>query len=98
MMDDDSYIFMENIETLVSKLDPSKPIYMGSENNFVGCDGVKNYGDGPSFAHGGSGILVSRGALKKLVFDVDNCIIKYRDCWAGDVRTMVKKDEGEREK
>jgi hypothetical protein len=68
---------------------------VGSIMTFVGCDGVKEYDVGPGFAHGGSGIVVSRGALKRIVPDLNQCILKYKDCWAGDVRTaLCLRDQG----
>jgi hypothetical protein len=56
---------------------------------FVGCDGVTEYGDGPQFAHGGSGIMMSRGSLIRMLSIANRCIDKYHDCWAGDVRTAL---------
>jgi hypothetical protein len=56
---------------------------------FLGCDNVTEWGKGPFFAHGGSGIVMSKAALKLMLNIVDTCILKYRDCWAGDVRTAL---------
>lgn len=89
MLDDDTFVFFDNLKELLSAYNPDEPHYMGSNNMFVGCDGVSKWGQGPGFAHGGSGIVVSRGALKKMLSSVDTCIIKYKDCWAGDIRTAL---------
>ncbi|KAJ3219209.1 hypothetical protein HDU67_002205 [Dinochytrium kinnereticum] len=89
MIDDDSYVFMDNLLDLVKGLNHEENHYMGNANVFTGCDGVNNFGDGPEFAHGGSGILMSRGALKAMVGGIEKCIIKYQDCWAGDIRTAL---------
>ncbi|KAI9141771.1 hypothetical protein BKA69DRAFT_1028188 [Paraphysoderma sedebokerense] len=89
MIDDDSYVFMENLHYYLQKLDPSKPYYIGSPTSFVGCDGVNNFGDGPEFAHGGSVIVISAGAMTEMIKNVDNCIIRYKDCWAGDIRVAL---------
>ncbi|KAI8851698.1 hypothetical protein BC829DRAFT_112243 [Chytridium lagenaria] len=89
MIDDDTYLFVENLRAMLEKMDPSHPWYLGSANVFMGCDGVKRFGDGPMFAHGGSGIVMSRAALHIMVENIDACIWKYRDCWAGDVRTAL---------
>ncbi|KAH9264082.1 hypothetical protein BASA83_012480 [Batrachochytrium salamandrivorans] len=89
MLDDDTYMFFDNLQQLVGKLDPELPHYFGSATMFLGCDDVKNWGEGPFFAHGGSGIVLSRGAIKKLVSTLDTCIVRYKSCWAGDIRTSL---------
>lgn len=98
MIDDDTYILKHNLAELLSTYDHRKPYYFGNANVFNGCDGivkfylpigVKNMGDGPSFAHGGSGIVMSVAAVKAMIADIDRCIVKYRDCWAGDIRTAL---------
>ncbi|KAJ3129734.1 hypothetical protein HK101_005190 [Irineochytrium annulatum] len=95
MIDDDSYLFLSNLERFVQGKKPDDALYFGNANVFVGCDGVRKFGDGPYFAHGGSGILMSRGALKKIVADVDSCIVKYHSCWAGDIRVaLCLRDQG----
>jgi hypothetical protein len=33
------------------------------------------------FAHGGTGIILSRGAVLKVLPILDTCIMKYKDCW-----------------
>jgi len=43
----------------------------------------------PKFAQGGAGIVISNGAMKLLMQNIDHCIIKYKSCWAGDVRTAL---------
>ena len=43
----------------------------------------------PQFAQGGAGIVISSGAMKLLIQNIDQCIIKYKTCWAGDVRTAL---------
>ncbi|KAJ3114183.1 hypothetical protein HDU96_002449 [Phlyctochytrium bullatum] len=89
MIDDDSYVFFDNLERYLRNKNPEEPHYIGQSNVFVGCDGVQKFGDGPYFAHGGSGIVVSRGAVKKMMGNIENCIKKYKDCWAGDVRLAL---------
>ncbi|KAJ3216072.1 hypothetical protein HDU67_009952 [Dinochytrium kinnereticum] len=89
MIDDDSYVFFDNLDRYLKEKDPNKPHYIGSANVFLGCDGVTNFGDGPLFAHGGSGIVISRGAIKMMMGGIEKCIRKYRDCWAGDVRVAL---------
>ncbi|KAI8844802.1 hypothetical protein BC829DRAFT_419726 [Chytridium lagenaria] len=89
MIDDDTFVFMDNLADMVKSLNHTHEYYIGNGNVFNGCDGVEKFGDGPEFAHGGSGILISSGAMKKMVKGVEKCIIKYRDCWAGDIRTSL---------
>ncbi|KAJ3278619.1 hypothetical protein HK104_002168 [Borealophlyctis nickersoniae] len=89
MIDDDSYVFLDNLEHFLKTYDPNQPHYLGSKTLFIGCDGIKKFGTGPYFAHGGSGIILSRAAMKVLISGLDACIEKYRTCWAGDVRTAL---------
>ncbi|KAI9034526.1 hypothetical protein DFJ74DRAFT_649791 [Hyaloraphidium curvatum] len=89
MIDDDTYLFLENIAKAVEGLNPDSSYYFGAPTLFVGCDGVSKYGEGPQFAHGGSGIMMSRGSLVRMLTIADACIARYRDCWAGDVRTAL---------
>ncbi|KAI8853722.1 hypothetical protein BC829DRAFT_382001 [Chytridium lagenaria] len=78
MIDDDSYVFFDNLERYLRDMDPAVPFYTGSANVFLGW-----------FAHGGSGIVVSRGAMKLMMEGIEKCIKKYKDCWAGDVRVAL---------
>ncbi|KAI8844795.1 hypothetical protein BC829DRAFT_400046 [Chytridium lagenaria] len=95
MIDDDSYVFFDNLDRYLKGKNPDDAHYIGQANVFVGCDGVQKFGDGPNFAHGGSGIVLSRGAIKKMVAGVEGCIRKYKDCWAGDVRlALCMRDQG----
>ncbi|KAJ3208579.1 hypothetical protein HDU67_006671 [Dinochytrium kinnereticum] len=89
MIDDDSYMFFDNLDHYLKGKNPDDPHYIGQSNVFVGCDGVQKFGDGPNFAHGGSGIVMSRGAVKKMMGGIEGCIKKYKDCWAGDVRLAL---------
>ncbi|KAJ3326267.1 hypothetical protein HDV06_000143 [Boothiomyces sp. JEL0866] len=89
MIDDDTYVFMENLHFRLAHFKPEKPYYFGSANVFTGCDSVKKLGKGPFFAHGGSGIVLSKAAIKKLVPIIDSCLPKYHQCWAGDIRLAL---------
>jgi hypothetical protein len=95
MIDDDTYLMMENMHWLLSQKDPTIPYYFGSPTVFAGCDNVKHFGDGPAFAHGGSGIVMSRAAVEIMLLNppgkqsLDECIWRYRDCWAGDIRLAL---------
>ena len=98
MIDDDTYLVKHNLAEKLSQYDHRRNLYFGQANVFAGCDGkmklhlltgVQKFGDGPTFAHGGSGIIISSGAMKVLLANLDNCIIKYKSCWAGDIRTAL---------
>ncbi|KAJ3262026.1 hypothetical protein HK103_003869 [Boothiomyces macroporosus] len=89
MIDDDTYVFMENLHFRLAHFKPDKPYYFGSANVFTGCDSVKKLGTGPFFAHGGSGIVLSKAAIKKLIPIIDSCLPKYHQCWAGDIRLAL---------
>ncbi|KAJ3244571.1 hypothetical protein HDU78_010781 [Chytriomyces hyalinus] len=86
MIDDDTYIFLDNLMEHLSTVDHETPIYAGRANAFIGCDNVQHHGDGPAFAHGGSGIVISNAAMKLLIGNYDDCMQRYSSCWAGDVR------------
>ncbi|KAJ3067706.1 hypothetical protein HDU98_009108, partial [Podochytrium sp. JEL0797] len=66
MFDDDTYLLLDNYSAHLETLNPADEWYLGQPNLFAGCDGVTNFGDGPSFANGGTGIVVSRGAMTKM--------------------------------
>ncbi|KAJ3016281.1 hypothetical protein HKX48_004128 [Thoreauomyces humboldtii] len=95
MVDDDSYVFFDNLLGRLNMYDPDGRHYFGAKTQFVGCDGVTSWGAGPFFAHGGSGIVLSRGAMRELMDDIDACTVRYRTCWAGDIRTaLCLRDQG----
>ncbi|KAI9164503.1 hypothetical protein H9P43_008362 [Blastocladiella emersonii ATCC 22665] len=87
--EDDTYIFFENLSRALSAHDPGQRLYFGAGNIFAGCDGVTRFGEGPAFANGGSGIVLSRGAVAAMLPLADDCTVKYDDCWAGDVRLAL---------
>ncbi|KAJ3365720.1 hypothetical protein HDU91_002088 [Kappamyces sp. JEL0680] len=95
MVDDDSYVFLDNLDSFLQDFNSSLPYYFGAGNTFSDCDGVQSWRHSTAFAHGGSGILVSRGAMLRLQSLWEFCIVRYHgasrrvltiDCWAGDVR------------
>jgi hypothetical protein len=89
MIDDDTYLLMDNMADYLADYDYTKPYYFGAHTVFAGCDGVTKFGDGPAFAHGGSGIILSRGAVETMLKISDTCITKYKTCWAGDIRVAL---------
>lgn len=95
MIDDDTFVFFDNLKKYLSNFNSDQEYYIGSPNEFKGCDGVSEFGKGPLFAQGGAGIVLSRAAVKKMMLIVDDCILKYQDCWAGDIRTgLCLRDAG----
>jgi hypothetical protein len=54
MIDDDSYLLLENIMSLLAGYDPEQPWYLGNPMYFIGCDGIREMGKSIRFAHGGS--------------------------------------------
>jgi hypothetical protein len=89
MIDDDTFVFFDNLLEFLRPFDPVRPWYFGLSTNFVGCDGIAEYGKGPLFAHGGSGIVLSKKALEFMLTKSEECISKYSNCWAGDVRLAL---------
>lgn len=60
-MDDDSYLLWGNLVEYLSKLDHTERIHLGSR---VGLGGIQHHGKTlDSFAHGGSGVVISKGAM-----------------------------------
>ena len=95
MIDDDTYLFRHNLLANLANYDHQKRFYFGSATKFMGCDGVTKFGQGPAFAHGGSGIIISHGAMQAMLGIMDRCIDKYKTCWAGDVRlSLCLRDAG----
>lgn len=56
-MDGDTYFFLDNLMDWLSTLDSSDPLYLGSTASFGSMQ----------FAHGGSGVAISRAALEKSI-------------------------------
>ncbi|KAI9335702.1 hypothetical protein BDR26DRAFT_1009155 [Obelidium mucronatum] len=89
MVDDDSYLMIDNLAFSLRKFNASEPYYFGQANKFIGCDDITKFEDSPNFAQGGTGIVISRGAMIQLMDLVDECIIHYRECWGGDIRVSL---------
>jgi hypothetical protein len=85
MVDDDTWVDLPNLAALVAPLNASEPLYLG--NPYVisgrGCAGLR-LEDGRLFAHGGSGIILSRAAVGLLVPQAPTCMRDFGECWAGD--------------
>lgn len=91
MTDDDTYVSARNLAAFVVKTaDTPGGIYAG---NIMGCaccgEGQNERYRRLSFAHGGSGILLSRTACTRMVAMLDACIFRFSYCWAGDIQVAV---------
>ncbi|KAJ3403023.1 hypothetical protein HDU80_004545 [Chytriomyces hyalinus] len=87
LLDDDSYLFMDNMDDFLSEYNSSLPYYIGAANKFTGC-GFKTFDEAPKFAHG-SAIIMSKEAVRRIQPFIDLCIVKLHGCFAGDVRTSI---------
>ena len=91
MIDDDTYVSARNLASVLAKRhDPVNGIYAG---NVMGCN-CCDAGRTPRykqmlFAHGGSGILLSRNALARMQPVMDACIYRWSECWAGDIQVAA---------
>ncbi|CZS97650.1 uncharacterized protein RAG0_06619 [Rhynchosporium agropyri] len=73
-IDADTYVLWPSLVAWIKKLDPSKKYYLGS----MACL------DTLPFAHGGSGILVSRAATRSLVVDGNGTAARWDSQIAGN--------------
>ena len=84
MVDDDTWVNLPNLAALLAPLNASEPLYLG--NPYVlsgrGCAGLRL--GAVLFAHGGSGIILSRAAVELLVPQAPTCMREFGECWAGD--------------
>ncbi|KAB8223395.1 hypothetical protein BDV33DRAFT_189028 [Aspergillus novoparasiticus] len=53
----DTYLFWGNLVQWLARMDPAKPLYLGSAATF----------QNEKFAHGGSGVILSREAMKRVL-------------------------------
>lgn len=53
----DTYLFWGNLVQWLARMDPAKPLYLGSAATF----------QSEEFAHGGSGVILSREAMKRVL-------------------------------
>ncbi|ORY47266.1 hypothetical protein BCR33DRAFT_715018 [Rhizoclosmatium globosum] len=86
ILDDDAFVNLVSLSHFLKGHDSDKEHYLGNAFVFSGC---VDYEPKPAFAHGGPGIIISNGAMKKIQTVVDTCIPKYKDCWAGDIRVAI---------
>ncbi|KAI9931151.1 hypothetical protein MW887_010808 [Aspergillus wentii] len=63
----DTYLIWSNLVMWLDRRDPSQPQYLGSPT----------YLNGEAFAHGGSGIILSRAAMEKVLSDDEDITERY---------------------
>ena len=103
MLDDDTYFLADNFGEWALKQEKEyrgeKGIYTGKVFYISSCvgwargkatKGQKN----PTFAHGGSGIVINRRAMEFAYPRLGSCIRKYTSCWAGDMQVGLCLLEG----
>lgn len=75
-MDADSYMLMDNLMDLLDSMNPEQPIYYGARNVI---NGQKSNGEKYEFpfAHGGSGVIISRNALELTVGEHPEYVEEY---------------------
>lgn len=96
LLDDDTYILLENFAHYVSQpgMQPdSRPIYTGKVFYISRCGGfardgtnITNKSDRGMFAHGGSGIVMNKLAMDVMYPNIAQCVREYSSCWAGDMQ------------
>lgn len=99
LLDDDTYVFLENFATYLHDLsnpslrDQSAPLYTGKTFFISRCGGFTREGtnltnteDKGMFAHGGSGILLNDVAMRTMYPAIPHCIYDFNSCWAGDMQ------------
>lgn len=95
LLDDDTYIFLENFARYILEDGMNdKPVYTGKVFYISRCGGFARDGTFEAnksepkgmFAHGGSGIIINRRAMDAMYPIVGQCIRDYHSCWAGDMQ------------
>lgn len=98
MLDDDTYIFLDNFAEWALRHDhnfpASQPTYTGKIFYIANCGKwdksganreVRN-GSRAGFAHGGSGIVLNGAAIDIMYPHIAACVREFSSCWAGDMQ------------
>ena len=88
MFDDDTYLFKNNLIAHLKTLDHTQPFYLGNPLGLSPC-GENGEIENGVFGHGGSGIVLSKGAMEKMVPIADKCSQRHGKCMLGDLRTAL---------
>ncbi|EME26847.1 hypothetical protein Gasu2_66700 [Galdieria sulphuraria] len=96
MLDDDTFVFLDNLALTLQMdhfrlLAEEQPFYLGNPFTVSDCDKYGEFFDeegkpNPSFAHGGSGIVLSKAAMEKIIPHIPWCIERWDVCKEGDAR------------
>ncbi|KAI0559700.1 hypothetical protein FGB62_139g22 [Gracilaria domingensis] len=96
LLDDDTYIFLENFAKYISReeFNNDEAVYTGKVFYISHCGGFERDGSYAKnrsepkgvFAHGGSGILMNAVAVEAMYKGIPECISDYSSCWAGDMQ------------
>ncbi|KAL1964133.1 hypothetical protein VTN77DRAFT_7221 [Rasamsonia byssochlamydoides] len=66
-VEDDTYLMWTNLMLWLERLDPSEPLYLGSQTYF----------NNEAFAHGGSGIILSRETMSRVLDEDPDITARY---------------------
>ncbi|GJQ11152.1 hypothetical protein GpartN1_g2943.t1 [Galdieria partita] len=96
MLDDDTFVFLDNLALTLQMdhfrlLAEEQPFYLGNPFTVSDCDKYGEFFDeegkpNPSFAHGGSGIVLSKAAMERIAPHIPWCIERWDVCKEGDAR------------
>jgi len=93
LLDDDTYLFLDNFARYTQLSSPATPVYTGKVFFISNCgefahNGRSHFGAGTHevFAHGGAGIFINSVAMNTMFPNIQKCIHKYSSCWAGDMQ------------
>ncbi|KAI8930018.1 hypothetical protein BC831DRAFT_440936 [Entophlyctis helioformis] len=89
VIEDDSYLFLENIKTYIeaSGLDHTQHVFIGSPKRLTGCPGVRTSAIPSNTLIGSlaSGLLLSRATAKSLTpAKAESCLQKFAACPSSD--------------
>jgi len=93
LLDDDTYLFLDNFARYTKRTPPTTPVYTGKVFFISNCgdfarNGKSRHGGGRRglFAHGGAGIFINSAAMDTMFPNIQKCIHKFSSCWAGDMQ------------
>jgi Fringe-like len=100
MLDDDTYLFLDNFAALAARLETqapaAAPLYTGKVFYVANCgtwtkSGEPRDGKGEraGFAHGGSGIVLNGAAMDAIYASTAACMHTFSPCWAGDMQVAL---------
>ncbi|KAL0484563.1 hypothetical protein AKO1_011592 [Acrasis kona] len=85
IIDDDTYVFWDELVAFLNsnkeRYDPSKDLYLGLARVVKGCSNITSFEHSPNFAYGGTGVILSRPAVEKLLLKLNDCIVRYDKCF-----------------